>query len=196
MTPERLRAAIAAHRRADSPADAVQPEYLPIGGLRHAAVLVPVFEKDGALHVLLTRRPDHLPRHPGQISFPGGRIDAEEDHLEAALREAQEEIGLDPAHVEVVGRLSEAVVLTSPFRLTPWVASVPYPYPYVAAPGEVAEILHLPLADLAAPGVHHMETREAYGMWHQVHFFALGSIRLWGATARVLAELVAIWRTL
>jgi len=196
MILEQLRGAIAAHHREDSPADEIQPEYLPIGGLHHAAVLVPLHEKDGGLHVLMTRRPEHMSRHPGQISFPGGRIDAEEDHLEAALREAQEEIGLEPAHADVIGRLSEAVVLTSPFRLTPWVASVPYPYPYVAAPGEVAEILHLPMAALAAPGAHHMETREAYGMWHQVHFFTLGKVKLWGATARVLAELVSIWRTL
>jgi 8-oxo-dGTP pyrophosphatase MutT (NUDIX family) len=196
MIVERLRGALTEHEREDSRADEIQPEYLPIGGLHHAAVLVPLHERDGALHVLMTRRPDNMRTHPGQISFPGGRMDPEEDHLEAALREAQEEIGLEPARADVLGRLSEAVVLTSPFRLTPWVASVPYPYPYVAAPGEVAEILHLPLAALAAPGVHHKEAREAYGMWHEVHFFALGKVKLWGATAQVLAELISVWRRL
>jgi hypothetical protein len=65
----------------------------------------------------------------------------------------------------------------------------------VAAPGEVDEILHLPLSAIAAPGAHHTETREAYGMFHEVHFFDVGGVKLWGATARVLAELVSIWRT-
>ena len=70
-------------------------------------------------------------RHAGQIAFPGGALDPGEESLDAALREAHEEIGLDRGQVRVLGRLSEVIVLTTPFRLTPWVASVPYPYPYV-----------------------------------------------------------------
>jgi 8-oxo-dGTP pyrophosphatase MutT (NUDIX family) len=191
-----LRTALAARAPGVAPVDEIAPAHRPAGGFVRAAVLVPLHEKDGAPHVVLTRRTRSLRRHAGQISFPGGRCDPEEDHLSAALREAQEEIGLAPAHAEALGRLSETLVLTSAFRLTPWVASVPYPYPYVAAPHEVDEILHVPLARLLEPDVHRRERREAYGMLVDVHYFTLGDETIWGATARILSELVAVWRAL
>jgi 8-oxo-dGTP pyrophosphatase MutT (NUDIX family) len=191
-----LRTALAARAPGLALVGEIRPEHMPRGGFRRAAVLVPLHEKDGEPHVLLTRRPDHLVRHPGQISFPGGEIDPGEDALSAALREAREEIGLAPGCAEVLGRLSEALVLASPFCLTPWVASVPYPYPYAPAPGEVDWILHVPLADLAEPGAHRTERRESYGVVVDVHFFAWREEIIWGATARVLAELLAVWRSL
>ncbi len=194
MSFEALRAALRARAPGVAPVHEIAPEHVPTGGFRRAAVLVPLHEKDGAAHVLLTRRTTHLSRHPGQISFPGGRLDPEEDHLAAALREAREEIGLEPARAEVLGRLSEVIVLTSAFRLTPWVASVPYPYPYVASPQEVGEILHVPIAALLAPGAHRTERREAYGRDVDVHYFTMGELTVWGATARILSELVAVWR--
>lgn len=86
-------------------------------------------------------------------------------------------------------------VLQTAFRLTPWVASVPYPFPYVAAPGEVEEILHVPLAALADPRLHRVEPRVAYGMSLEVHYFTLGEEVLWGATARIVWELLGVWRT-
>ncbi len=167
------------------------------GALREAAVLVPLHRKDRAPHVLLTRRRSDLRLHAGQLSFPGGRVDpGDPDSLATALRETQEEIGLDPARVDVLGRLSETLVVVTGFRLTPWVGSVPYPYPYVAAPGEVDEILHVPLSELARPGAHRTERREVHGMWHELHFYALGRETVWGATARVLTELLDVWKTL
>jgi 8-oxo-dGTP pyrophosphatase MutT (NUDIX family) len=192
---DRLREALAARTPRAAPIDAIAPERLPRGGFARAANLVPLHEKDGEAHVLLTRRPKHMRRHPGQLAVPGGRIDPGEDALAAALREAREEVGLDPRRVEVLGRLSETLVLQSAFRLTPWVASVPYPYPYVAEPGEVAEILHVPIAALLRPGVHRVEPREVYGMNLDVHFFHLGDDLLWGATARVIWELLEVWRS-
>jgi 8-oxo-dGTP pyrophosphatase MutT (NUDIX family) len=135
-------------------------------------------------------------RHAGQLSVPGGRIDPGEEPLAAALRETEEEIGLDPARVDVLGRLSETLVLQTAFRLTPWVASVPYPFPFVACPTEVEEILHVPLSALERPGVHRVEPRVAYGMSLDVHYFTLGDDVLWGATARIVWELLGIWRTL
>ncbi len=133
-------------------------------------------------------------RHAGQVSFPGGRVDPGEDSLAAALREAHEEVGLEPARAAVIGRLSETLVLQSAFRLTPWVASVPYPYPYAAAPGEVDEILHVPLAALDGPGVHRAVPRKASGMNLDVHFFEIDGETLWGATARIVWELLGVWR--
>jgi 8-oxo-dGTP pyrophosphatase MutT (NUDIX family) len=195
MTFERLRSALAARTPAAAPVDHIPPEHLPPGGFVRAANLVPLHEKDGAPHLLLTRRPRHMRRHAGQLSVPGGRIDPGEEALAAALRETEEEIGLPAARIDVLGRLSETLVLQTAFRLTPWVASVPYPYPYVAAPGEVEEILHVPLALLLDPGIHRVQPREVYGLKLDVHYFTLGEDVLWGATARIVWELLGIWRT-
>jgi 8-oxo-dGTP pyrophosphatase MutT (NUDIX family) len=196
VTFERLRGALAARTPSAAPVDRIAAEHLPPGGFAAAAALVPLHAKGGEVHVLLTRRPKHMRRHAGQLSVPGGRIDPGEEPLAAALREAEEEIGLAPADVDVLGRLSETLVLQTAFRLTPWVASVPYPYPYVAEPGEVDEILHVPLSALERPGVHRVEPREAYGMNLDVHYFTLGEDVLWGATARIVWELLGVWRTL
>ena len=141
-------------RRARPRSSGSPPEHWPEGGFGEAAVLVPLHEEDGVPSVLLTLRRDDLRHHAGQVSFPGGRVDPGEGSLDAALREAREEVGLDPARAQVLGRLSETVVLQSAYRLTPWVASVPYPYPYAAAPREVEAIWHVPLPALLAPGVH------------------------------------------
>ncbi len=194
MTLARLRAALAARTPGAPPLERIPPEHLPPGGFAPAAALVPLHAKDGEVHVLLTRRPRHMRRHAGQISVPGGRIEPGEAPLDAALRETEEEIGLPRGRADVLGRLSETLVLQTAFRLTPWVASVPYPYPYVAAPGEVEEILHVPLAQLLAPGVHRVEPRVAYGVSLDVHYFTIGEDVLWGATARVVWELLGVWR--
>jgi len=190
----RLRAALAARTPGEAPVDRISPEHLPPGGFLRAANLVLVHELAGEPHLVLTRRPLHMRRHAGQLAFPGGRIEPGEDALQAALREAREEIGLDPSRADVLGRLSETLVLQSAFRLTPWVASVPYPYPYVADPREVDEILHVPFAALLRPDGHRVERREAYGMNLDVHYFELGGEVLWGATARITWELLGIWR--
>lgn len=195
MTIDDLAAALQGLEPGTAPVDRIPPEELPPGGFAHAAVLVPLHRLEGEVGVLLTRRPAGMSRHAGQISFPGGRIEPGEDSLTAALREAHEEVGLEPSRADVVGRLSEALVLASAFRLTPWVASVPYPYPYAAAPREVEEILHVPLSELARPGAHRVERRRVYGIDLDVHFFSVGKDVIWGATGRILAELLSIWRT-
>lgn len=194
MSLDRLRTALASRVPGVAPVDRIAAQHLPSGGFTRAAALVPLHEKDGELHLVLTRRPTHMRLHPGQLSVPGGHIEPGEEPLAAALREAREEIGLDPADVDVLGPLSETLVLTSAYRLTPWVGSVPYPYPYVAAPDEVDEILHVPLATLDRPGVHRAVPRKAYGMNLDVHYFAIDGETLWGATARIVWELLGVWR--
>jgi 8-oxo-dGTP pyrophosphatase MutT (NUDIX family) len=194
MTLAALRSLVARHPwRTLDPAE-IAPGYRDSPGrLREAAVLVPLQEREGRVVVVMTRRHADLRLHPGQISFPGGHIDeGDADARAAALREAHEEVGLRPADVEVVGRLSEALVVMTGFRLTPWVGVVPYPYPWRAEPGEVAEIVELPLEDLRRPGAHHVETREAFGMSHRVHFYTLGRDVVWGASARILHELLSL----
>jgi 8-oxo-dGTP pyrophosphatase MutT (NUDIX family) len=195
MTLARLRRALAGRPFAGLDVARLSAAYASSeGALREAGVLVPVFEKEGAPHVLMTRRRADLRLHPGQISFPGGRLEpGDADALAAALREAEEEAGIARGDVETIGRLSEALVVTSGFRLTPWVGVVPYPYPWVAQAAEVAEIVEVPVAALARPGARRVETREAYGMTHEVHIYTVGEYRIWGATARVLSELLVAW---
>jgi 8-oxo-dGTP pyrophosphatase MutT (NUDIX family) len=197
MTADGLRRALAGRpfSRLDTSALASGYRDSP-GALAEAAVLVPVYFRSGAASVLMTRRRNDLRLHPGQISFPGGKIDpADADARAAALREAEEEIGLAPADVEVVGRLGEALAVLSGFRLTPWVGVVPYPYPYVAQPDEVAGLVELSVSDLLAPGTHRTGTREAFGMVHEVHTFEVGGEVVWGASARILHELLTVWRS-
>ena len=162
MSLAALRSALAAHPWGAAPVSEIPAAHFPLGGFVRAAVLVPLHEQRRR-HA----RPPHAPHappapHAGQIASPGGHVDPEEEHLAAALREAQEEIGLDPAHADVLGRLSETLVLTSAFRLTPWVASVPYPYPYAAAAHEVEEILHVPAR--VAPGARGTPDRAPGGV--------------------------------
>jgi len=194
VTFERLRQALAVRVRRDFDSSSLPPGELPPGGLLHGSVLVPLLVRDGQPCVLLTRRHRHLPRHPGQMSFPGGRTDDGEESLAAALREAHEEIALEPGRVELLGRLDETLVLASPFRLTPWVARVPYPYPYAGHPGEVDGILFVPLAALERPGAHHVERHGAYGIEHEVHCYEVEGVRIFGATAAVLRQLLETWR--
>jgi 8-oxo-dGTP pyrophosphatase MutT (NUDIX family) len=196
MTLAALAGALEAYPPRPAPIDRIAVEHLPPGGFGTASVLVPLHEEGGVVSVLLTLRRHDLRHHAGQVSFPGGRVEPGEGLLEAALREAQEEIGLDPSRALVLGRLSETVVLQSAYRLTPWVASVPYPYPYAAAPREVEAIWHVPLTALLVPGIHRIERRLAYGLEVDVHHYDVEGRTIWGATARILSELLGIWSTL
>ncbi len=193
MTLARLREVLASRTPGRFPFEVLPPEHLPEGGLRPAAVLVPLYEREGAVHVVLTRRNADLRHHGGQVSFPGGRIEPGEDPLTAALREAEEEVGLSPADVDVLGQLDETLVLATAFRLMPWVGVIPHPYPWKPHPGEVDEVLEVALADLLRPGVHRVAPRVAYGVPLAVHYFDLPQVTVWGATARVLDQLLMLW---
>lgn len=162
-------------------------------GLRAAAVLVPVVarapERPDGPTVLLTRRAAHLKDHSGQVSFPGGRVHADDPGPEdTALREAREEIGLDPGRVEVLGRMPDYRTRTG-FRVTPVVAIVTPPFELRPDANEVEEIFEVPLAFLLDPANHQRHSREFEGQrrW----FFAMPFDRhyIWGATAAMLVNL-------
>jgi 8-oxo-dGTP pyrophosphatase MutT (NUDIX family) len=162
------------------------------GRARDAAGLLLVFPRDGHAHIVLTVRAQTLGRHRGQVSLPGGVIEAGEAFHEAALREAREEISLDTAGVHVVGVLSPIDIPVSGFRLHPIVASRDNAPTLSASDGEVARILEVPVEELMAPGSVVTAQRERDGVWLSVPMFRRGNDEIWGATAMVLAEFLVV----
>jgi 8-oxo-dGTP pyrophosphatase MutT (NUDIX family) len=157
--------------------------------LRPAAVLVPVLARDPEPTVLLTQRAAHLRDHSGQVSFPGGRVHADDESPEAtALREAREEIGLDPARVEVLGRMPEYLTRTG-FRITPVVGIVTPPVALLPDANEVDEIFEVPLAFLIDPANHQRQSREWQGELRWFFAMPYEGRYIWGATAGMLVNL-------
>jgi 8-oxo-dGTP pyrophosphatase MutT (NUDIX family) len=169
---------------------AARPRRAPEGDLpaRRAGVLVPLFVREAALWVLFTRRTDTLEHHRGQVSFPGGsEEEGDDDLLATALRETEEELGIAPADVRVLGALPPAIIATG-FYVEPYVGAIPHPYEFHASEEEIAELIEAPLAAFFDPGV--LETRLLPGRERPTLFFHYGSHVIWGATARMLKELV------
>ena len=157
--------------------------------LRAAAVLVPIVARADELTVLFTRRTEHLKAHSGQISFPGGRLEARDASAEAAaLREAQEEIGLAPAHVELLGRLAEYHTRTG-FRITPVVGMLTPPFELSLDAHEVDEAFEVPLSFLLDPANHQRHSREFQGRQVQYYAIVYRDYYIWGATAGMLVNL-------
>ena len=139
--------------------------------------------------VLLTKRNEHLNRHPGQVSFPGGRIDpTDADATAAALREAEEEIALDPADVEVLGAIGDFLTGTG-FRITPVLGVLPPGLRLNPAPGEVDAVFELPLDVLLDPGAPTRERQERNGVVRDVWVWPHPEHYIWGATAAILVHL-------
>ncbi|MDT3669275.1 MAG: CoA pyrophosphatase [Aromatoleum sp.] len=159
------------------------------GQFRPAAVLVPVVERTDTLSVLLTRRTDHLHHHPGQISFPGGRVEkADVSPVMTALRETEEEIGLEPDRVELLGELPEYFTGTG-FRITPVVGIVHPPFELQLDSFEVAEAFEVPLAHFLDPANHQRHRTEYKGRWREYYAMPYGDYFVWGATAGILVSL-------
>ncbi len=178
------------------PTDEVPLVALPGPARRPAAVLCLRF--DSALgeggtqcHVVLTRRSSRLRSHTHQVSFPGGRLDRGESPTEAALREANEEVGIDPSSVEIIGRLSSLRTVLNPSPITPFVGVAPERPRLVPNPAEVERAFDVPLIELFDPEVYREELWTfPDGTEHPMQFFELIGDTVWGATARMLVELL------
>jgi 8-oxo-dGTP pyrophosphatase MutT (NUDIX family) len=187
----------------DPPAGLYDDDHIPLSGdheidkmaaavaairpIRRAAVLVPVVERAEPM-VLLTQRSAHLKDHAGQISFPGGKIEQGETPAAAALREAQEEIGLDPRRVEPLGYL-DLYMTTFGFRIVPTIARVTPPVALTLNPAEVDDAFEVPLAFLMAPENHQRHSRDWNGMTRRFYAMPFGERYIWGATAGMLRSL-------
>ena len=166
----------------------LQPAF---AGARPAAVLVTLAEGETGPEVLLTRRSWNLRHHRGEISFPGGRMDPGESAVDTALREAHEEVGLDPSRVEIVGELEHLNTVVSRSYIIPKVALVSGKRPVLrAAAAEVERIMWVPLAELLAPGTYHGEVWGTPPTDRLLHFFELSDETVWGATAHMLVDLL------
>ena len=156
--------------------------------LRPAAVLVAALAGPDGPRILLTKRSSRLKHHPGQVAFPGGKLDGGESATMAALREAEEEIGLPPSLVRVAGALPPHQTVTG-FSVTPILAAVTGPFAPAAEPGEVEEVFTVPLAHVADPGRFRVEGRRWRGRRRSYYVVPYGPYYIWGATARVLRGL-------
>jgi 8-oxo-dGTP pyrophosphatase MutT (NUDIX family) len=159
---------------------------------REAAVVVPVIVREDGPAILFTKRADHLSDHPGQMSFPGGgREPEDEDLLGTALREANEEIGLDPKAVHIVGRLDDISTVTH-YSVRPFVGRIP-DREYLPTDEEVAEVVTLPVEELTDLDNYESEHREhpRYGEV-RLHFFYVDGYTVWGATAKMLVQLLEL----
>ena len=163
-----------------------------------AAVLVPLFVKDGRRYVLLTKRSDMVEHHRGEISFPGGKLDPSDSSLMCcALRETDEEIGVAPEHVRIIGELDDFYTVATNFRVVPFVGIIPHPYKFVPSAREIAGLLSVPLDVFFDPA------RKSESIWIfkgepvEVISYVWEGHNIWGATARILkhfTELIEQWR--
>ncbi len=163
---------------------------------RKAAVLLGLFDQQNETHLAFIRRASTLRAHSGEIAFPGGSVEPGDISLAmTALREAREEIGLDPSRVEVLGTMRPIFTVVSNFLITPVVAYLPHGLGTLQLQtSEVAEIILLPLQGLANPAIAHTEEWMRDGRTRTVHFYDYGPYRIWGATARMLNALLELLR--
>ncbi|MFT5059747.1 MAG: 8-oxo-dGTP pyrophosphatase MutT (NUDIX family) [Polaromonas sp.] len=186
----RLEAALAQPGTPTSDFDLNPDIALPPGRvLRPAAVLIAIERTASGGRVLLTKRSSKLKHHPGQIAFPGGKLDPDDADLKAAaLREAWEEVGLPPQKVRIIGQLPCHETVTG-FQVTPFVAELRGPFIPVAEAGEVEDVFTVPLAHLLDRAQFTIERRRWRGVWRQYYVVPYGPYYTWGATARMLRNL-------
>ena len=189
VTVERVRASL----RLQGPTESQPVTGLEVESTREAGVLVPLFEEAGEARVILTRRAAHLRSHTGEVAFPGGRLEPGEAPVTGALREAHEEVGLDPGEVEILGSLAPLATVSSGSRITPFVGVIGARPSLTPNPAEVARVFDVSLAELVSDGIYREERWDLAGLGDRpMHFFELEDETGWGATARILMELLEL----
>lgn len=157
-----------------------------------AAVLIPLFFKDGQAHLLFTKRTEQVAHHKGQISFPGGRFDDTDSSLEfTALRETEEEVGIQKNNIEVLGRTDRFLTNTY-FLVSPYVGFFSYPYPYVISEAEIDRIIEVPLLHLLKPDIFETKPIKKNGQSWMVHYYHYQADVIWGVTGFLLSNFLSI----
>lgn len=162
--------------------------------VRPAAALLLIYPRDGQAHLVLTVRASDLPQHAGQVSLPGGGVDEGESFEAAALREAWEEVGVDPALVTIVGALTPLHIPVSGFLLHPLVGATPRRPAFEPHVREVARVAEVALSHLCAPDTTALTRWHYEGREYEVPYFDVDGLQVWGATAMVLGEFLAVLR--
>lgn len=170
---------------------------LSVPGRRLAAVLVPLYRHNGDYGVIFTRRSETVPHHRGQMSFPGGGYETRDGTLrQTALRESQEEIGLQAAHVRVLGQLDDLLTSNSNYLVRPFVGTIPYPYPFTIDRRETASIVEVPLRFLRQHNPRREERRDFEGREVRSIFFEYQDYVIWGTTGKILKQFLDLLETL
>lgn len=163
--------------------------------LKPAAVLLPLYTHRGEDWILLTQRTDSLREHRGQISFPGGKFDAEDRCLKStALRESWEEVGLQPRDVKVLGML-DLFPTFNHYLIYPFVGRMPWPYSLKPNPAEIAQLIHVPLKALMAPDKPRVDSREYRGKVYPLYFYEHQEHTIWGITGHILHNFLNLFRS-
>jgi len=167
------------------------PKSIAGNHFKPAAVLVPIQEREDGDYLVLTQRAEKLNHHSGQVAFPGGRVDAgDHGEMAAALREAQEEIGMDPRCVRILGRLDQVTAAYS-FVVTPFVGLIPSPYEFRLNPSETAAVFSVPLPELLKPSCVSVDDRLS-SRGEPIYHFQYDGWDIWGATARIIVQLLEL----
>jgi len=172
-------------------ANALEQTPPPVGS-RASAVLVPIFDGPSGPEVVLTRRSQVLTSHKGEVSFPGGRVDAGETFIQAAIREAYEEINLEPSHVQVIGEMNPLSTYVSNSHIVPVLAYLETPPSMTAVNAEVDRVFSVALTELVRDDTYVEEHWGTPPNQHQMHFFHLDDETVWGATGKMLHQIINI----
>jgi 8-oxo-dGTP pyrophosphatase MutT (NUDIX family) len=162
---------------------------------RRAAVLLALNPASSGWSIPALLRPETMRSHAGQVSLPGGAMDADETPAQTALREYEEELGAPPSELQVIGQLTPVFVFITGFEITPVVAVSSHPLTFEPNPHEVAAVVELPLIELCDPANRGRHTIERRGLRFQVPHFAVAGQQVWGATSLILAEFIALLST-
>lgn len=163
---------------------------LPLESLRPAAVLIPLYQRNGRDYLLFTERTAHLEHHAGEISFPGGGYDQGDADLRAtALRETEEELGIARSRVEILGRLDDFYSVHG-YHVVPFVGTIPRPDNLRHDPFEIAATFEAPLDHFRDPSIHRVENWQHLGRTHKVDFYEFEQHTIWGLTAAILRQFV------
>lgn len=159
---------------------------------RKAAVLIPIFFKEGQAHILFTKRTDKVQHHKGQISFPGGMHDKNDQNLlKTALRETWEEMGIRSDDIHILGSTDKFLTNTN-FMVTPFVGYFSYPYDYNINQDEISEVIEIPLQQLLDPKIFEIKRWKRNGIIWDVHFYHFNSDPIWGVTGFLLSNFLTI----